>query len=75
MTAKKSENSRGFEKKLEQLETMAEQMESGEMPLDDMLSAYEKGVRLAQELKKELAAAEERLTVLQAEADGEETQP
>ncbi|MBQ4553386.1 MAG: exodeoxyribonuclease VII small subunit [Clostridia bacterium] len=39
-------------------------MEEGGMTLDETLSHYEKGVKLAAELKKELAAAQEKLTVL-----------
>ncbi|MBQ9196689.1 MAG: exodeoxyribonuclease VII small subunit [Clostridia bacterium] len=39
-------------------------MEDGGMPLADTLKAYEQGEKLAEGLKKELAAAEERLTVL-----------
>lgn len=53
-----------FEDRLEQLETLVRQMEEGGMTLEETLAHYEKGVKLASELKKELAAAEERLTVL-----------
>ena len=53
-----------FEDRLEQLETLVRQMEEGGMTLEETLAHYEKGVKLALELKKELAAAEERLTVL-----------
>ena len=53
-----------FEDRLEQLETLVRQMEEGGMTLEETLAHYEKGVKLALELKKELAAAEERRTVL-----------
>ncbi len=53
-----------FEDKIEQLEALVRQMEEGGMTLDETLSHYEKGVKLAAELKKDLAAAQEKLTVL-----------
>lgn len=62
MAAKK--NKQTFEDRLQQLEDLVRQMEEGGMALEETLKNYEKGVQLSEELKKELAAAEERLTVL-----------
>ncbi len=53
-----------FEERLLALEELVKQMEAGGMPLADTLKAYEQGEKLAESLKKELTAAEERLTVL-----------
>ncbi len=61
MAAKKEKS---FEKRLLALEETVKQMEAGNMSLSDTLKAYEQGEKLADSLKKELAAAEERLTVL-----------
>ena len=61
MAARKKQT---FEEKLEQLNALVSRMEEGGMTLDETLGQYEKGVKLAAELKKELAAAEEKLTVL-----------
>ena len=61
MAAKKEKS---FEERLLALEELVKQMEAGGMPLADTLKAYEEGEKLAEGLKKELAAAEERLTVL-----------
>ena len=61
MAAKKKQT---FEDRLQQLEDLVRQMEEGGMTLEETLRNYEKGVQLSEELKKELAAAEERLTVL-----------
>ena len=61
MAAKKEKS---FEERLLALEELVKQMEAGGMPLADTLKAYEQGEKLAESLKKELAAAEERLTVL-----------
>lgn len=48
---------------------MVRQLEEGGTTLEETLKSYEKGVALAEELKKDLTAAEERLTVLR---NGEE---
>lgn len=61
MAAKKEAS---FEERLLALEELVKQMEAGGMPLADTLKAYEQGEKLAESLKKELTAAEERLTVL-----------
>ena len=61
MAAKKEKS---FEERLLALEALVKEMEAGGMPLADTLKAYEQGENLAASLKKELAAAEERLTVL-----------
>lgn len=61
MAAKKEKS---FEERLLALEELVKQMETGGLPLADTLKAYEQGEKLAESLKKELAAAEERLTVL-----------
>ena len=60
-----------FEERMEQLEALVSRMEEGGMTLEETLTHYEKGVKLAAELKKELAAAEEKLTIL-GEKDAEE---
>ena len=67
MAARK--NKQTFEEKLQLLEDMVRQLEEGGTTLEETLKSYEKGVALAEELKKDLTAAEERLTVLR---NGEE---
>lgn len=47
-----------------QLEALVQKMEEGGMTLEETLKHYENGVKLASELKKELVAAEEKLTIL-----------
>lgn len=53
-----------FETRLEALEALVSRMEAGGMTLGDTLKSYEQGMKLAESLKKDLAAAEEKLTVL-----------
>ena len=51
-------------------------MEGGEIPLDECIDLYEKGVKLADFCAKELDAAEKRIEKLQKKSGGEfETTP
>ena len=53
-----------FEKSLSQLEKLVEEMESGELTLEESLLAFEKGVALARNCKESLSRAEERIAQL-----------
>lgn len=59
MAAKKKALS--FEDGLKRLEAIAGQMEQGELPLDELLSLYEEGLKLSGELTQKLDAAEGRM--------------
>lgn len=48
-----------FEERLGALETLVEQLESGELPLEDALKHFEKGVALARDCEKALNRAEQ----------------
>lgn len=50
-----------FEEGLKRLESIAGQMEQGELPLEELLALYEEGLRLSEELKLKLDAAEGRM--------------
>lgn len=54
-----------FESALARLEALVSQMESGAMPLDQSLAAYQEGVELARLCQQRLDAAEEQVKVLQ----------
>ena len=54
----------GFEEKLSALETLVRKMEQGEMPLDEMLKDYQKGIKMAAALEKELSMAEKTMLEL-----------
>ncbi len=47
-----------FEKALAELEKLVEEMEQGEMPLEDMLKRFEKGIALTTECQQALQNAE-----------------
>ena len=57
---KKNENI-SFEESMQGLETIVSQLESGELPLDKALEAFEKGSKLAEQCQKKLSDAEMRL--------------
>lgn len=61
-----------FEKHLQELETLVNKLESGELSLDEALAAYEKGVALTRECQAALDAAQERIQVV-TEQSGEIT--
>jgi len=50
-----------FEGALEQLEGLVEQLESGDLPLEDALKAFEQRVALSRRCASELDAAERRI--------------
>lgn len=53
-----------FERNLEQLETLVTEMESGELSLEDSLSAFEKGIKLTRECQSALQKAEQKVQKL-----------
>ena len=57
-----------FEEALGGLESIVESMEGGDLPLETLLKKYEEGVRLARSCQKTLAAAEDRLALLEKNA-------
>ena len=57
-----------FEERLQQVEALIAKMESGEMPLEEAMQHYEAGLNALNALEKELAAAQQRLTVLRQQS-------
>jgi exodeoxyribonuclease VII small subunit len=70
VTAKKKSTEPSFEEELAKLEVLAEKMETGELPLDELMAAYEEGVKLSKALTKRLDAAKARLSEVKAGKDG-----
>ena len=58
---KKSEKS--FEEKMTQLEELISKLESGTVPLEEMVALHEQGMALYESCAKELAAFEKRLKI------------
>jgi exodeoxyribonuclease VII small subunit len=59
-----------FEESLKQLESLVEQMESPELPLETIVEKYELGMKLVGVCSEKLKAAEKRITLLTKKIDG-----
>ncbi len=59
-----------FEDALRELEGIVRQLESGDVPLEDSISLYEKGEKLRQHCQKRLDAAQARIEKIVAGPDG-----
>jgi len=59
-----------FEKALKDLETTVEKLEQGDLSLDESLKHFEKGVKLARFLRKELEKAEKKVEILLKDEEG-----
>jgi exodeoxyribonuclease VII small subunit len=53
-----------LEKSLAELESLVEQLEAGEQPLEQALRDFERGVRLSRDCDAALKAAEQRVQIL-----------
>ncbi len=61
-----------FEASMKRLETIVEELESGELSLEDSIARYEEGVKLSRGLTTRLDEAEKRIERL-VESDGDAT--
>jgi len=53
-----------FEQGLEKLESIVEQMESGELPLDALMKNYEEGTQLLKRCERKIKEAEKKIEIL-----------
>ncbi|HUY39604.1 MAG TPA: exodeoxyribonuclease VII small subunit [Candidatus Binataceae bacterium] len=59
-----------FEDELKDLETIVNQIDSGELSLDESIGAFERGVALVKSLSQKLDEVERKVEVLTRDADG-----
>ena len=59
-----AEESPRFEEALAELEGLVQRLEKGELPLEESLAAFERGVNLVRHLTQRLAEVEQRVEVL-----------
>lgn len=59
-----------FESSLAELEKIVEQLEHGDLPLEESLKLFETGVKLSRECRERLSDAERRIEVLMKDGDG-----
>jgi exodeoxyribonuclease VII small subunit len=63
-------NTKKFEVALEDLEQVVEQLESGELSLEDSLAAFEKGVGLVKYCNQKLNEVEKKVELLVTDKEG-----
>ena len=68
MTAKKNVN---LEKSLSDLETLVEELESGDLPLEKAMKKFEQGIKLTRECQTALKEVEQKVEILVQSAGGE----
>ncbi|XKM12757.1 exodeoxyribonuclease VII small subunit [Orbaceae bacterium ac157xtp] len=60
-----------FEETLHELESIVSKLEVGNLPLDQALNEFEKGVKLAKQGQTQLKSAEQRIQILLSENSDE----
>jgi exodeoxyribonuclease VII small subunit len=61
-----------LEKSLEQLESLVDELESGDLPLETAMKKFEEGIKLTRQCQSALKDAEQRVEILLKSAGGEE---
>ncbi|MCH7928417.1 MAG: exodeoxyribonuclease VII small subunit [Candidatus Dadabacteria bacterium] len=59
-----------FEKSIDELREIIEKLESGNIPLDDSLSLFEKGVKILNSANKKLSQMEKKVEILIESSNG-----
>ena len=65
----KTKKSIDFEKALDQLEELVDDMENGDLSLEQSLKAFEQGIKLTRECQHALSQAEQKVQMLIKEND------
>jgi exodeoxyribonuclease VII small subunit len=63
-----------FEEAMERLEQIVENLESGNLPLEESLKIFEEGMTLVNFCSKKLEEAEQKVTILIKESEGKYSQ-
>lgn len=69
MSKTKTDAELTFEQGLEKLESIVGKMESGELPLDQLISQYEEGTRYLKQCETKLKDAEKKIEILKTKGD------
>jgi len=62
-----------FEKAMSRLETIVEQMETGKLPLEDLIVRYEEGMNLVKICQERLTSAEQKIEIIARNSAGKAT--
>ena len=55
---------KSFEERLSRLEEVSEKIKGGDIPLEEAITLFEEGIKLARSLEKELSKIEKRVEIL-----------
>ncbi|MET0064731.1 MAG: exodeoxyribonuclease VII small subunit [Candidatus Thiodiazotropha sp.] len=64
-----------FEEALKELESLVESLEQGDLPLEDSLKSFERGVVLTRICQDALKEAEQKVQILNGETPKDELEP
>lgn len=70
MAAPKAIDKLSFEDALGELETIVRDLETGKAPLEDSITAYERGIALKKHCEKKLRDAQEKIEKITVREDG-----
>jgi len=59
-----------FEQAMKRLEEIVDQMESGDLPLEELIVRYEEGMKLVKVCQERLASAEQRIEIITRNSAG-----
>jgi exodeoxyribonuclease VII small subunit len=72
MTTRKKIESLSFEQSMQELEMLVSKMEQGDLPLEDALQSFERGIQLARVSQQKLKDAEQKVQILTTQ-NGQQT--
>jgi exodeoxyribonuclease VII small subunit len=64
-----------FERSLAELESLVERLERGDLPLDEALKTFERGVKLTRHCQSALKAAQQKVEILMKRSGGATIEP
>ncbi|MFT4993396.1 MAG: exodeoxyribonuclease VII small subunit [Paraglaciecola sp.] len=67
MTSRTKTENLSFEQSMQALETIVKQMEQGELPLEEALQSFERGIQLARHSQQKLKQAEQKVEILMSQ--------
>ena len=70
---KQSAAEHNFESAMDRLEAIVAQMESGKLPLEDLIVRYEEGMNLVKVCQQRLASAEQKIEIIARNSAGKAT--
>ena len=66
---------KNFEERLNRLEELSEKLKTGNVPLEEAMSLFEEGIKLARGLEKELSKIERKVEILVNEPERNNSEP